>query len=434
LRHLGDGSLNWASQSFTWTAFAAPLGGPLAEAIQPNRPLPWADARYLLDQLVEEFRAAEVDGTTPTRLGLDQVWVEPNGRVQLLDCSPTNGASNPARTPVALLREVASLALEGRPRATPGPVHAPVPPHAVPVLDKLFADGGYPTLTDLHRELADTNAHRPEVTPAVRAAQLGIQAAVLSSALAVLFVLAAVPGPLLAARARQRAEQADAALAVLGDPDKRTQFAADNPALAEPLKSPRLLARLEDFRDRKRDESDFRRSMLLSPQRLVLEQREQAQPDHPERGMGYPVQVRELVQWAGAPENTPRGQADSPWRRESIELFAVLLAVPVALVIGAAILRGGVSMVLAGIALVRTDGLPATRRQCATRAALVWFPVAALLIGAAAIQAYAPARVYLAAGLWLLAVALLPVYVVIALRFPTQPPQDRVTGTHLVPA
>ena len=91
-------------------------------------------------------------------------------------------------------------------------------------------------------------------------------------------------------------------------------------------------------------------------------------------------------------------------------------------------------MLLAGIAVVRADGRKATRRQCALRAALVWFPVAALLLGSAVVQALAPERVYLSAGLWLLGIALLPVYVVVALRFPTQPPQDRVTRTYLVPA
>jgi hypothetical protein len=439
LRRLGGGTLGWASQSFGWSAFAAPLGGPLTDAVHPNRPLPWADARFLLEQLLDELRAAEADGTTPIRLRIDQVWVEPNGRLQLLDCSPTAGVGSPAGSPFALLREVASLALEGRPRSTPGPVHAPVPPHAVPVLDRLFADGGYPVLADLHRELADTSAHRPEVTPAVRAAQLGIQAAVLSSVLAVLFVLAAVPGPMLAALAKNRADQADVALATLADPEKRAKLDEqakkdDNRALAEALKSPRLVRRLEEFRDRKRTEAELRRSMLLGPQRWLLEQREQHAPADAEREAGYPVEVRELIQWAGAIENTPRGKSTTPWRTEAVPIFVILLAIPVTLVIGAAILRGGVSMMLAGIALVRADGRKATRRQCALRAALVWLPVAGLLFAAAAIQAIAPERVYFATALWLLAVALLPVYVVVALRFPTQPPQDRVTGTYLVPA
>jgi hypothetical protein len=68
------------------------------------------------------------------------------------------------------------------------------------------------------------------------------------------------------------------------------------------------------------------------------------------------------------------------------------------------------------------------------RAAVVWLPVSALLFGAAWLQVAHPERVYLAAALWLLAVALLPIYVVVALRFPPRPPQDRVTGTYLVPA
>jgi hypothetical protein len=257
--------------------------------------------------------------------------------------------------------------------------------------------------------------------------------------LAVLFVLAAVPGPMLAALAKNRADQADVALATLADPEKRAKLDEqakkdDNRALAEALKSPRLVRRLEEFRDRKRTEAELRRSMLLGPQRWLLEQREQHAPADAEREAGYPVEVRELIQWAGAIENTPRGKSTTPWRTEAVPIFVILLAIPVTLVIGAAILRGGVSMMLAGIALVRADGRKATRRQCALRAALVWLPVAGLLFAAAAIQAIAPERVYFATALWLLAVALLPVYVVVALRFPTQPPQDRVTGTYLVPA
>jgi hypothetical protein len=434
LRRLGSGSLNWMGLAFDWMAFAAPLGGPLVEAVRPSRPLPWADARYLLDQLIEEFRAAETDGTMPTRLGIDQVWVEPNGRLQLLDCSPIGGASAPVRTPLELLRAVASLALEGCARTIAGPICAPIPPHARPAIDRLFADGGYRAVSNLERDLAETRAHPPEVTPSVRAAQLGIQAALLSSALAVLFLLAAAVSPVLAMGARMRADQADLALAAIADSQEHTKLAADpHLPLAEALKSPRLVTRLEDFRDRKRAEAEMRRSMLLRPQRWVLEQRELHAPKSADEEAGYPTQVRELVQWAGAPENTPRGKSPSPWHREWTEFFALLAAVPLGLVLAAAILRGGLSMLLAGITLVRADGRRASRRQCAVRAAIVWFPIAALLTGSAALQAFAPERFHLAAGLWLLALVLLPVYVVIALRYPSRPPQDRLTGTYLVP-
>jgi hypothetical protein len=438
LRRLGSGTLTWAGQSFEWTAFVAPLGGPLLEAVNPARPLPWADARFILDQLVEEFRTAEADGSTPARLTLDQVWVEPNGRLQLLEC-PISATPGPVRsfTPLGLVREVASLALEGRPRSTAGPVRAPLPAHAVPLLDRLFTDGGYPTLADLQRDLADTHVHRPEVTPAVRAAHLGIQAAALAAPLGVLFVFTFLLAPLLAQGAKKHAEYADAALAALADPEKKAKLAA-RPELVEPLKHPRLVERLEGLRDRKQEEAESRRSLLFAPQRFVLEhvleQIEAHAPPDPEREAGFPVQVREAVQWAGAPDGTPRAKSSSPWRSDAATVLVVLLVVPAGMILVAAFVRGGVSMLLAGIAIVRSDGRRAGRRQCGVRAAVVWLPVAALLLGAAALQAWFPQRVYLAAGLWLLAVALLPVYVVIALRFPTRPPQDRVTGTYLVPA
>ena len=432
LRRLGSGTLDWSGQSFDWTAFAAPLGGPLTDAVQPNRPLPWADARYLLDQLVEEFRTAEGDGTLPARLGIDQVWVEPNGRVQLLDCPISYSPPASTQTPLLLLREVVAVALEGRPRIAAGPVLAPVPPHAAPVLDRLFTNGGYRSVDELQRDLAETHIHRPEVTPAIRAAQLGIQAALLSTALTVMFGVAAAPAPFLAAIAQSRADQAVAALSAIDDLERRAKLAADHPALVEPLKSPRLVPRLEEFRDQKRAEAELRRSMLLAPQRWVLDQRERRGPGD-EEVAGYPVQVRELVQWAGAPEHTPRGRAASPWPREGVELLAALAAFPIAFVLSAVALRGGVSMLVAGIAIVRADGRRATRGQCGIRAILVWLPITLLLFGALGVQFTAPERVHVALGLWLLAAALLPVYVVLALRFPTQPPQDRVMGTFLVP-
>ena len=427
LRRLGDGTLDWAGRSFDWTAFAAPLGGPLTDAVQLSGPLPWADVRYLLDQLVEEFRTAEGDGTVPERLGIDQVWVEPNGRVQLLDCPIANQPSTVSRSPLILLREVTSLTLEGHPRATDFPVRAPVPPHAVPVLDKLFTDGGYRGVAELQRELAETQMNRPEVTPAVRAAQLGIQAALLALALTVMFAVAAAAGPLLVMLAQERAKQADAALSVVEDSERRAKLAADHPTLVEPLKSPRLVTRLEDFRERKRAEAELRRTQLLGLQRWVLDQREQQELAE------YPVQVRELVQWAGAPSTHRAVRRCRRGRARLWELFAGLAAVPFAFVLSAGVLRGGVSMLVAGIAIVRADGRRATRGQCGLRALIVWLPVTILLFGAAGLQFAAPDRIHLALALWLLAAALLPVYIVIALRFPTRPPQDRLLGTYLVP-
>jgi eukaryotic-like serine/threonine-protein kinase len=74
------------------------------------------------------------------------------------------------------------------------------------------------------------------------------------------------------------------------------------------------------------------------------------------------------------------------------------------------------------------------RRQCAVRAAIVWLPIALLLMACVWLQVYRFQLAYLAAGVWLVAAALLPLYFVLALRYPARPPQDRIAGTYLVPA
>ncbi|MBY0515203.1 MAG: protein kinase, partial [Gemmataceae bacterium] len=283
VRRLGAGKFAWTGATHEWTAFAAPAGSPLADVVRPGRPLPWADARFLLEQLVEELEAAEKDGSTPARLTLGQVWVEPNGRVQLLDCPVSNesvrapsvsegvgvnpsvtlGARPDTSAALRLVREVATLTLEGRPRADGGPVHAPVPPHAAPILGRLFRPDGYSTLADLHCDLAETHAHTPEVTATVRAAQLGIQAAVLAAGLVLMFASSGVTAVVLAKLADDRAQQTAAALELLADPAARAGLDVPDPARAE--------RRLVGLHERKAAEAEDRRDHLLRPQRYALE-------------------------------------------------------------------------------------------------------------------------------------------------------------------
>jgi hypothetical protein len=98
-----------------------------------------------------------------------------------------------------------------------------------------------------------------------------------------------------------------------------------------------------------------------------------------------------------------------------------------------------------GIALLRSNGRKALRIQCAWRALLVWTPVILLL----ALWVWCNAWwliawehemiqrsrwVYVLSWLsWGAALALLPVYVGLALRFPGRSWHDRLAGTYLVP-
>ncbi|QJW96302.1 hypothetical protein FTUN_3859 [Frigoriglobus tundricola] len=379
--------------------------------------------------MAEEFRAAEADGSVPPRLALDHVWVEPNGRVQVLDFPLCAARSRPG-APLVVLREAAALALEGRPRASSDGVAAPLPAHARPVMDRLFATD--PPLAEFQKELAETHAHRPEVTPAVRTAHLGLEAVILGAPLAILFVLAFMIGVGLALEAEIRAEQAQRASAVLADPAERAKLGADK-ALEEALAGPRLQVRVNDLATRTQAEARVRRAHLFRPQRRILETLEQTAADVTGRDDGYPTEVREIVAWAGAPDSAAAGRADSPWVSGAWQTSAVFLVVLLGLVVPAAGLRGGFSLLLAGIAIVRADGRPAYRRQCAARSLVVWVPVTGLLFGSVLLQTFAPSQSYLAAGLWLVAAVLLSVYAVLAVRLPTRPPQDRIVGTYLVP-
>jgi len=435
LRRLGRGALRWSNIDLEWVAFAAPVGAPLAHTIR--KPLPWADARHLLEQVAEELQAAEADGSLPSRLDVGQVWVEPNGRLQLLDFPMPGGATTPDCDPFSLIRSVASLALEGAPRTEAtreaSGVRAPVPPHAAPIFAKLFTAGGYSRVRDLLADLRETHSHSPEVTPAIRTAHLGIQAALLSVGLIFVFSIALIAGVFMIVAAKGRTIAVEAALRDLNNPAKHDSIRKLQGGAAA-LDSPKAKARIEGLRDRLVDETRSRREHLLEPQRLMIDVFDRtAEANPPDEAQMLRIES-EMLQWAAANEKSPLGRRSAPWRTTGTPFWLALLIVPLLWVTVAGVLRGGLSMMLAGIAVVRSDGRRATRRQCAFRAAVVWLPIMLLLGGSVWVQIAYYRTPLLAAGLWIAAVILIPVYLVLALKFPSRPPQDRLAGTHLVPA
>lgn len=439
LRRLGRGTMNWAGRSLEWVAFAAPVGAPLADTIR--KPLPWADARQILEQLAEELQASETDGSLPRRLGLSQVWVEPNGRVQLLEFPISGGSASTSGaecTPLDLMRSVATLTLEGSPRE-PAPVkgtghgvRAPVPLHAVPVLTRLFSRRGYSTVAELQANLKETHSHPPEVTSSIRTAHLGIQSALLSFGLLFMFSAAMLPGVWMVIIAQGRTKATVQTLKDLRDPAAQEEL-GKMLGVKPALNNPKAIARIESVKERLQKETDERRTQLLAPQRFLVEGWEQITAEAPLNSAQLLAAERELLIWAGANERSPAGKGETPWPSQSWPFWGVILGIPLIWVFSAAVFRGGPSMLLTGIAVVRSDGRRAYRRQCAWRAAIVWLPIVMLLIGSVWIQVYHFRLPYVAATYWIAAAVLLPVYFVIALKYPSRPPQDVLAGTHLVP-
>jgi hypothetical protein len=121
----------------------------------------------------------------------------------------------------------------------------------------------------------------------------------------------------------------------------------------------------------------------------------------------------------------------------------VLLVWPAVWVVWAFLWRGGISLHLLGLSLVRSSGRPAWRLQCAWRALLVWLPVTALMACSLWLDvAYWAAWVPGDSRWWLpwlsslacwSALALLPLYVLLAVWSPERSLHDRLAGTYLVP-
>src|SRR5262249_44100765 len=82
-----------------WDAFVAPMGTPLTELVAAGKRLGWRELRPIMQNLADELAAACADGTLPASLTLEQVWVQPNGQIQLLDFPLTAARPPPPRPP-----------------------------------------------------------------------------------------------------------------------------------------------------------------------------------------------------------------------------------------------------------------------------------------------------------------------------------------------
>jgi hypothetical protein len=140
-----------------WDAFVAPLGCPLREEIETTGKFRWPEVRPMLVELTDELVAACKEGSLPSALSVDQVWIDSAGKVQLLDfplqaasadaeASPPEATQQRARADqqsLALLRQIATLTLEGRARSADAPPArisglAAVPEHAARMLQRLL--------------------------------------------------------------------------------------------------------------------------------------------------------------------------------------------------------------------------------------------------------------------------------------------------------
>jgi hypothetical protein len=121
----------------------------------------------------------------------------------------------------------------------------------------------------------------------------------------------------------------------------------------------------------------------------------------------------------------------------------MLLFWPVVWVVWAFLARGGLTFPLMGLWLVRGNGRPALRVQCAWRALLVWVPVTGFAIASVWLYSWYWLRwpgdgsdvwmLWASSAAWWASLALLPLYAALAIWFPRRSWHDWLAGTYLVP-
>jgi uncharacterized RDD family membrane protein YckC len=325
-------------------------GCPVADLVEPGRPMQWAQARPILEQLARELTNAQADQSLPAILTLEQLWVQRDGLLQLLDSPRRDLKQAEARTPLRLLQETAILLLEGR-RLDAGeaihPIRSPLPLHVVPILKRLMSDErGSAGLETFLADLAATRSKPRQVTFPQKAAFLGVMGILLSVGLAFMYA-----------------------------------------------------------------------------QQYLLQYASRMDPDNVSRAADYFKMLARI-------------QEQGPQTKLRIVGTALSMPVifwPAAWTIWAFFFRGGLSLQMMGLRLVRSDGRPASRFQCAFRTMLVWAPVTLLLLFANFLSVEFREHADYSLTVWCCAIAVPVAYVYLSLINPARTLHDWLAGTWLVP-
>jgi hypothetical protein len=447
-----------------WDAFLAPTGCRLREAVANLGRFSWPESRPLLEELAEELAIAAEEGTLPETLDLDQVWVQPDGRLYLVDvflAHEASAARGGQRGALELLGQTAALVLEGAPRprdAEPGPMRAPLPLHVSRFLGRLLGwPEPYREVKEFQAVLSATREQPQEVQRVRRSTHLVLLAALLLPAVLFLCLPPILGSPRVyhvVALSEKHHESRQIREFLHRDASSRLAGSLASPDPRVRLQGASLWAhdqelqrRLQEKQAQLLEEYETWHGTLYGPAQLWADSlnlflTSRAWTDfHQALGKTLkPATVRSDAQRILSADLRPDVEGDS------VRVKLVWMGIWILpLVIWAFLTRGGLSYQMVGIHLVRANGRPAARWQCAVRALLFWLPVYGLFAASVALDWWfwslgdpQPGGLLgwlprLAFGAWLGGLLLLPAYAVLALRSPARSLHDRLVGTYLVP-
>jgi uncharacterized RDD family membrane protein YckC len=371
--------------NWKWDAFLAPTGFPLYEAIRQTGPLDWSAAQPVIEQLIEELAVSADEGTLPTPLTQENVWVYKSGRLKLVgsmisrECSTVPAPEDTSDDAVrGLIANVAALMLEGKPRgpAQSGPIRAPLPRGTAAVLNRFWDQSRqFKSLGGMRKALGQLRERPSRVNRPRRIINVLILA-----------LLAVVPfsciwsilffGPVFIPYFH---------LVDLERDNRNLEFTAQVD-LAANLLRPDPIERIEGVRQYSEDlehfekarknaekhrrfyEARLRWSSFMVRRALVQQEEMQSQLS----------QEREYGRWL---RMYGRFDHDVEYPFKFMPLWIALpalLVVPAFWIVWGFISRGGLALYFNGMELVRRDGRKASFLQCLLRGLLFWTPLMAM--------------------------------------------------------
>jgi uncharacterized RDD family membrane protein YckC len=425
LRNLGRaGRLRWLagrrSPHENWDAFEALSGRAFLE--MTGTPQPWCEVRHWLNDLAIEISAAERDGTLP-ELALDRVWITGDGRVKLLDFPAPGLASRihaPAQASNSFLSTVATSALLGNPDGSAraaGAVAVPLPLHA-----RAFLEG----LPQMAGADAVATALKPLLSRVAAVSRLR-RAALVAGCIIVPVI--ACGGMFLGMSFIQQLTRKNPGLMDLCTLlEKRTSanyWGGDKAYIPTDRQIALYIA--HHYRGLITNADSWSNPMVL--QMIKGEARKFAEQSVAEHPALTEAEIAEAEDTVGKHMPEPRVFDAEPRSLQAMVFESSLLLFVCLPALAAALLcRGGVVLVIAGVAYTRKDGALPSRLRLLWRAILTWCPL--FLAFSVSI---------LERKIWhldwepLLALALLGLLAVWSVALPVRGLQDRLAGTWPVP-
>ena len=435
--------LRWLAGTRTadesWDAYEAPEGRPLLTLLSP--PIGWQAVRHWLHDLAAELHAGLQDQSLP-ELGLDRVWITPDGGARLLDW-PAPGLGNAGQSasfPRApdldsaqqFLHRVARTALEGHPydaASDSGTSRALLPVPAITLLHSLQTRT-FQTPQLMVRSVGSVLRGPAFVSKWRRAVHLMVCGSfpvfVGSFALLGMFVIA----PMFESSEFSDFMAASSRLASLEQEESGGSGLSDEQVQEREALEIYIASRFGGWLAEPSNATVFELA-IVEQNRELLERVVAAHPSPSAEAVSEATKtVESLFERQPTFRPVPAfGEMSGP-DLLSVFWFAWLvpwIPVVVAALVSAAGFRGGLALRLSGIAIVTRAGAEASRLRSFGRALLAWAPLYLSFV----LLAASPAtfRFYISSVMGLLFL----VAAIWAVVNPARGLQDRIAGTYLVP-